>query len=484
MAEFSTSNTSSGGAIEQDVATLFANLAQYQSLLVAVSGGADSVALLHLLARWARRQGEGAPRIEVATIDHGLRDGSQEEARWVGELSQELGFTHHVRRWQGEKPTTGVQSLARKMRYQLLLEIVDAAALKGPVAIVTAHTQDDQAETVLMRLARGSGIDGVGAMDDVRALNPQSRPVDLVRPLLGIAKDDLIRFLTRMGQGWKEDPSNVSRDYERVRLRDAMPSFAEIGVTPAALALTAQRARRARAALDALAQEFVITDVDLNNGVCASMDVSRFRAQPEELRIRILNLLVRGFGGTAAPPRLQQLETVVLQLFAGSDRQRLTLGGSVVDQRPAKLNVYREVGRQPLPQLELQPGDEIIWDQRFLLSRHVSRRDFEQNTQHPAPPIEVRALPEAVFARLRPALIAPQQALPARVAQTLPSFWYQDQLLSVPPLNVDQLFLAQNVPDLMSAAPGPQYGGHSPCTDLCHARFVGLADCQSGTGKG
>lgn len=477
MAEIARNGQVDDAFIRDDVWPAFAGLERYRSLLLAVSGGADSVALLLLIARWVQTQ-SNPPQIEVATIDHDLRQGSADDATWVADLSAKCGFAHHVRRWSGEKPTTGVQAAARAARYQLLLDIVRVRHLATPTAIVTAHTQDDQAETVVMRLSRGSGPDGIGAMALSRPLKVPDADVDLVRPLLDIPKSQLMAFLDRMSQTWLEDPSNRSQDFERVRVRQAQPALEALGLSSAALSVSASRARRASRALDDISEKFLRSSVAVNNGACAVVDLAKLFAAPDEIQIRVLKQILAGFGGAAPPARLQQLETLQHQLNTSSGARSVTLGGCVVEQKKGQLTVYRELGRQPLPTLMLYPGDPVIWDQRFLLAR----ADPDGPPGACPPDIEVRALDPAVVAALRPHVSSELQGIPAAAAQTLPSFWCEGRLLAVPPLNIDQEFLAaRDGNEGFEAGIWSAPAGHNPCTVNCQAQFVGLEDVHFDT---
>lgn len=451
-----------------EAADLFSPLAAYRYLLLAVSGGSDSVALMLLMARWAR-QLEAPPKIEVATIDHGLRDGSAEEARWVGELAARIGFHHHVRRWQDEKPETGIQAAARNARYRLLGDIVADRAASMPAAVVTAHSEDDQAETVIMRLARGSGIDGLGAMTARRSLSRTNNKIDLVRPLLTIAKTRLTSYLTQVDQDWCDDPSNASQEFERVRLRTTMSALADAGITPSALALSAKRAGRASAALQTVTENYLSDRVEIRHGALGATLLSDFQAQPEDVQIRILRALVAAFGGSAPAPQLAQFETLVAKLEQPTF-PATTLGGAIIAVTRDQLTLCREPGREPLPMLRLQPGESALWDQRFWVTLSAETVCDRQAGQG----VSVQALGAAAFANLKPTLSPDSTSLPAAAAQSLPSFWCEDRLVAVPSLNIDQ----QSLRDIGMGASGPEgageEAGHRPCTCHCQARFAGL----------
>jgi len=250
-----------------EAATLFDDLHSAPALVIAVSGGPDSTALLVLAARWraARKQG---PALLAVTVDHGLRPESAREARAVKRLAGKLGIRHRTLRWTGSKPTTALQEEARHVRYQLL-----AAAARGAGApcVLTAHTLDDQAETVLLRMARGSGLAGLGAMarqtllpitglhttgaagkktdkktDEKTDEKPEKKTaIVLVRPLLDLPKARLIATLAAMGISFVDDPSNRDPRFTRPRLRELMTALAAEGLDARRLALLARRLRRA-----------------------------------------------------------------------------------------------------------------------------------------------------------------------------------------------------------------------------------------------
>ncbi|MEJ1938863.1 tRNA lysidine(34) synthetase TilS, partial [Nostoc sp. NIES-2111] len=161
-------------------------MAESKGLLLAVSGGPDSMALLALCAAWANERPDGQPRppLFAATVDHWLRPEARDEAAMVAREASRLSVPHSVLDWAGPKPRTGLQEAARQARYALLAE---EARRVGATDVVTAHHADDQAETILMRLVRGSGLDGLAGMAAERPLDG----VRLVRPLLGIPKSRL-----------------------------------------------------------------------------------------------------------------------------------------------------------------------------------------------------------------------------------------------------------------------------------------------------
>src|SRR5882757_8202540 len=221
---------------------LFADLKSAPALVLAVSGGPDSVALMWLAARWRRSLARG-PKLVVVTVDHGLRPEAAREAREVKRQATALALTHRTLRWRGAKPKTGLPAAARDARYRLLAE---AARSYGATHILTAHTRDDQAETLLMRLLRGSGIAGLSAM----ARETGRDGVTLVRPLLSIAKSRLVATLGKAGIEYADDPTNRDTAFTRPRLRGLLPMLAAEGGDARGLARLAARLARANEAVE------------------------------------------------------------------------------------------------------------------------------------------------------------------------------------------------------------------------------------------
>ena len=408
---------------ELEIDDLFAPLAPYEVLILAVSGGADSVALMHLFARWAQNHPESRRRIVVATVDHGLRPGSRGEAEWVAEAAGALGLPHELLSWEGVKPVTGVQDAARTARYRLLAELAWKLAGAAPSAIVTAHTMDDQAETLLMRLARGSGIDGLTGMSASRGLGGEGH-CRLERPLLAIAGARLKATLAAGGITWIEDPSNDCDRFERVRLRMAQPHLDALGLTHDKVALAAKRLDRARNALEAAADALqAAAGLDIHGGMFASLDAHIMHGAAEDVRLRVLARLISAFGGQDETARLAKLEALV-ERMQQPDFEGATLGGCIVARNAGDICVFREPGRGGLPELELAPGAFAVWDRRFRVGAVLKI----------ATPVIVRALGPEGFARLRRHLKAGADIPPARAAATLPAFWQDGELLDVPSL--------------------------------------------------
>jgi tRNA(Ile)-lysidine synthase len=303
-------------------ARLLDPLSSLPRLVLAVSGGADSTALMALAAE-RRLTAPRFPDLLAVTVDHGLRPEAAAEAAAVAELAARLGLPHRTLLWQGEKPASGLMAAARAARYDLLAE---AAAAFGAADVATAHTLDDQAETVLLRLAAGSGVAGLAAMRPVE----RRGAIRLHRPLLGVAKARLIATLNARGLMWSEDPSNADSRFARPRLRAAAAALAGEGLTAERLARLAARAARADAALEAMTDAAAarVTQGSGEGGRIA-FDAEAFFALPAEIALRLIGRAIARLGHEG-PVELAKLEQLFAALTAGPGAFRRTLAGAMV----------------------------------------------------------------------------------------------------------------------------------------------------------
>lgn len=316
---------------------------------VAVSGGGDSLALMLLLAAWAHEHGRHPPL--VLTVDHGLRKGSLKDAREVVRRAQSADLKAHVLRWRGAKPASGIEAKAREVRYALL----GAWCRKQGIAnLFLGHTLEDQAETFLLRLARGSGIDGLSAMNVVSPL-PVSGfdDIKLIRPLLGFRRTALRSFLAACGETWLEDPMNMDAKFARVRLRNAWPALEQVGLTPGRIGSAARHLARARVALERDAQQ-LMEAICRFDGASAHLDSESLLKAPAEIGLRVLANTLMRVSGEAYRPRFERLEHLYLLIRNGQVGGGRTLHGCRV--APAKktatlfgsgtLSIFREEPRR------------------------------------------------------------------------------------------------------------------------------------------
>jgi tRNA(Ile)-lysidine synthase len=389
-------------------------------LALAVSGGSDSTALMHLAARWCVLRNRPLGDITVLTVDHGLRAGSAGEAEAVQSAACALGFAAAVLNWDGAKPRAGLMAAAREARYRLMADHMRRAGID---TLVTAHTEDDQAETFLLRLARGSGVDGLSAM------RPETEIAGaiVVRPLLRVSRARLRAYLRSIGASWIEDPGNDSMLFERVRMRRALRLLRDVGVTPSAIARTAGRLTRASDTLERLAADAAGRIARFDPAGFAVVDRAAFSALPADVRLRLLSLVLAAAGGSGRPPRLSRVEKLDSSL-AGMSRRRVTLGGCLIEARPEDLRVYREPGRQPAAEVTLEPAAEMLWDGRFSI-----------RTQPDLPPgLRLAPLGDAGWISARApgnaALPAGGGAVPYRAALTTPALWRDGRCIAAPAL--------------------------------------------------
>ncbi len=332
----------------REARSLFANLGHWPELVLAVSGGPDSTALMVLAARW-RRGLKRKPRLIAVTVDHGLRAESKREAAAVKRQAKALGLEHRTLHWRGPKPATGLQQAARTERYRLLAQ---AARRAGAGAILTAHTLDDQAETVLIRLSRGSGLTGLQAMQRMTVV-PKHEQVHLFRPLLDIPKARLLATLKAAKIAFADDPSNRDPRFTRARLRGLMPELAKEGLDASRLSLLARRLKRADRAIEAAVDR---AEAELTRPPSApaaiAFDTAGYAGLPAEIALRLIGrALIRA--GDEGPVELGKLEALTAALAAaqntGSGGFRRSLAGAIVTLRPDQIVVERAPRRRSKP---------------------------------------------------------------------------------------------------------------------------------------
>jgi tRNA(Ile)-lysidine synthase len=333
---------------------LFADWKAAPAIVLAVSGGPDSIALMWLAARWRSTLARG-PRLIAVTVDHGLRAEAAREARDVKRLARSLDLPHRTMRWTGAKPKTGVPAAARTARYRLLAQ---AARAQGATHILTAHTRDDQAETLLMRLVRGSGIAGLSAM----ARETERDGVRLARPFLHVAKAQLVATLKKAKVDFADDPTNRDPNYTRPRLRALMPALAAEGGDSRNLARLASRLARANAAVEILAdgaeRYLALRGRGPDPGLDANIFAAEaFAAMPEEIRVRLLLRAIDRVGheGPAELGKvealLSALDQAVMEKTAGRGvKLRQTLAGALVSLAGGRIRVEPAPPRRRRPE--------------------------------------------------------------------------------------------------------------------------------------
>lgn len=377
---------------------------------VAVSGGGDSLAMTVLLADWAATR--AAPvALHAVTVDHGLRPEAAAEAVAAKRSCQDLGLTHDTLSWSRADTMSGnLQDSARRARQRL---IADWACERGIAHVLLGHTRDDQAETVLLRLARGSGVDGLSGMAPQRA----AHGVIWLRPLLGLSRAALREVLAARGIGWCEDPSNADRRFERVKMREALAVLAPLGIDGAGLTRTAQRLDRAREALARTARDLAqnITRIEAGDVL---IEREGLFAAPDDVRDRILAQALRWVASADYRPRHAALTRMTTRVRAG---QSATLHGCRVVPEGRHLRVLREL--HAVCDLQAAPG--AVWDRRWRLT---GPQDKDLRADR-AGGLRVRALGEKGLAA------CPQwreSGLPRASLMAGPALWNGETLVAAP----------------------------------------------------
>jgi tRNA(Ile)-lysidine synthase len=414
--------------VEADAA--FERLARFGHIVLAVSGGPDSMALMVLAAEWRARSKSPVPSISVATVDHGLRPQSRFEAKLVGAAARRLDLPHAILAWEEAKPRTGMPMAAREARYRLLDEHACSFAADG-VAVATAHHLDDQAETFAMRLQRGAGIEGLSGMRTERPI-AETSPVTLARPLLGFEKARLVATVTARDIAYVEDPTNADDRYERTRVRSALANFRDGGLLPQALATSARRLGDARDALLYAEERFIASlAISFGNEIFATLDRRAFDDGPAYLRQKVLAGLIARYGGDSPEPRLSEIEALTARLQRDG-KAAATLGGAMISGGPRFIRIWREAGRLDQTRIELLPGAVRVWDSRFVL--RWSAQSGDRGSQGGvASVVTVKPLGSVAYRTILPRL-RDRMLPPARAAAALPSFWAGEQFLAAPSL--------------------------------------------------
>jgi tRNA(Ile)-lysidine synthase len=321
---------------------------------VAVSGGSDSMALLRLCGELARRQ---HCSVTALTVDHGLRPGSAAEARQVEAWAQSIGIPHETLRWTGLKPVTGIQAAARAARYDLM---AIWCKLNKVDVLLTAHTLDDQAETVAMRRKRSESPRSVaGIWPDM-----QWHGIHVLRPLLGFRREELRRHLKSLGQHWIDDPSNENTAFERIRVRRKLGKSGG-GPGLAAMAIEAQKSvvqteTDCSAWLQSYARQNELGYYRLDNQALGGV--------PVELGVEIIKRLIRPVGGPSnvTPREIHNLAEWLREGDVGQPRR--TLAGFLFARRRKDTACVREWSRIAAESQLITAEGVATWDNRFTIS--------------------------------------------------------------------------------------------------------------------
>jgi tRNA(Ile)-lysidine synthase len=385
-------------------------------IAVGVSGGGDSMALALLADAWARGRGG---RVTALGVDHGLRPGSAAETDQVAGWLAARGIAYERLNWVGPKPDTGIQDAARQARYRLLEEWCRRNAV---LHLLIAHNLEDQAETLMIRLGRGSGPDGLAAMSAARELTH----CRLLRPLLSVHRETLRRYLEEAGQPWIEDPSNTDPRFTRPRVRRQMAA-GEGAAEAANLAESARRYGLARIVLERETDRLLARSCRFDGAGFATLVQAELIAAPEDLAVRALGRVISAVGGLTFPPRRARVERLLGEL-AGDGQPVFTLGRCQIAAVTGRIDFFRERRNAPEP-VAHQAGRNFTWDRRFDVVFGAKPTDTGRH-------LALRALDlgdwEAILAEC-PALGRPR-TLPQPALWGLPALADEHGVFSVPHL--------------------------------------------------
>ena len=320
-------------------------------LLLAVSGGGDSIALLHLASRWAVKNNF---ECSVITIDHGLREESASEAHFVSSVADTLGLQHQTVNWTGWDGFGNTQMRARDARYRLIEQH------RGERSVVlTAHTLEDQAETFLMRLKRGSGVYGLASILPRQYFAFQQSGYWLLRPFLNIPRQDLRSFLHAEGHNWVEDPTNDDERYDRIEIRKSMRGLTDLGITHEVLASTASRLARVRSYMEEQVIHIAGLALKIDNGDIL-IDLQNFLSSHKEIQYRVFSKALNWVASKRYNPRFSSLERILENVISGRAQ---TLHGCFIHSKKTQIRITREYNA--VCDLGVSFTMDCTWDNRW-----------------------------------------------------------------------------------------------------------------------
>ncbi len=359
----------------------FSPLGKGPRIAVALSGGGDSMALAFLLQEWAKTQ---KGRVVALIVDHRLRPESATEAKQVAAWMKKAGIAHHILSDPNAAPSSNLQNYARELRYRLMTEWCQKNHFRY---LATGHTYDDQVETFLLRLQRGSGVDGLAAMPAATMRNG----VRILRPIMGFRREALREYLKNHNRPWIEDPTNEKPEYDRNAVRKLLRINPDAGLSKRFFD-TALAMGRARAALEQETNAALSACLTVHKEGYAKINIDKFRCINEEIALRALRNALACLGGNATTPRFEKLHPLYRGIMDGTlEKPRTLWGCTLIPRKGDALLILRERARIPARTL-LTLNTPILWDERFTVTWRRSRRVAMPYFISPLTPAEWQAL--------------------------------------------------------------------------------------------
>ncbi|MFT5486270.1 MAG: tRNA(Ile)-lysidine synthase [Paracoccaceae bacterium] len=420
------------------------------AVAVAVSGGADSMTLLALARDWAAKSGA---RLTALTVDHCLRPESGAEAVQVAAWCVSHGIAHETLVWAGEKPDKGIQAAARTARYSLL---EDWCRAHGHTELLVAHSQNDQAETFLMRMSRGSGIDGLAAMPLVSCRDG----VRLIRPLLGVPRSRIEVTAAARSLETVSDPSNLDRRYARIRMRDKLKLLEAHGVSVSAIAGTARvfgnmRAARERATAG-LAGEIAVLQAE----GYARISRDGLAAGDTEAARGLMAAVLTSVGGLDYPPRRERLDRLMVHVLEAGDFRPRTLGNCVISAHGSAQGEDVQIRREYRTIRHVIPvvaGRRVVWDGRFTIQ-------FAQDPAIGDAGYRLGALGEDGWRHIVSVSdrenLTEYRGIPGPVRYALPAIWQGEKVVEVPHLRYQSDQVIEKIVENVEFRPQQPLNGH------------------------
>ncbi len=391
---------------------------------IAVSGGGDSMALLQMAHIAGQKSGQD---IMAVTVDHGLRAEAAQEAETVGQFCKSRNISHTILNWENWSGQGNLQAAARNARYDLITNWANA---HGVARVLLGHTADDQAETFLMRLARGSGVDGLAGMSPDSGL--------FHRPLLNTSRQELRDFLQDQNIDWVDDPSNDDTQFDRVKARQMRAQLETLGLTQTRILQTVSHMKKAKTALSMAAHDFAQNHVTQDFGDLI-FDLPALRLHHSDTEPRVMAAAVQWISNADYRPRLEALQDAVATAQQGKAR---TLGGVLFSpQRDGTLRLSREFNAVAEEKIECNPisAQFAIWDGRWRISGVLASPDT-QGIVHIAPLAE--AVSQCPNWR--------DSGLPRKSLMASPAIWQGETLIAAPLAGLNPNWTAQIATDFNS----------------------------------